>query len=281
MIRSKRLLRLTLTFVGLGLFAFAMVLIPVSAQNVTQGYKTDRPIQKGMIVSLDDKDGSKVHAIDPTNPAAMLGVVVASSDSPVSLSGPTGEQQVFVATYGQYEILVSTQNGAVNVGDYVTVSALTGVGMKASSTQQMVIGKAVAAFDGKQGVESTYNLTTSSGQKQIQLGRIKADISVAHNPMYSTEKPQENVPQVLSSAVKLVTDRPLSPSRIYAGLAVLLLTLFLAGGILYAGVRSGMVAIGRNPLAKHSIMRNLLQVTIMALIVFVIGLFAVYLLLRL
>lgn len=279
MIRPKRFLQQALTFVGLGLFVFGLIFIPASAQNVTQGYKTDQAIQKGMIVGLDERDGAKVNALTRTKAADMLGVVVASSDSPVSLSSPTGEQQVFVATYGQYDVLVSTQNGAIAVGDYITISALTGVGMKADNTQEMVVGKAVAAFDGRQHAESTHTLSTSSGQKQIQLGRIKVDISVAHNPLYATQK-AENVPKFLNDAVEMVTDRPISASRIYASLAILLLTLFVAGGILYAGVRSGMVAIGRNPLAKHSILRNLIQVTIMSLIVFVIGLFAVYLLLR-
>lgn len=278
MIRTERFLRRALALVGLGLFALALP-ASVSAQNVTQGYKTDQVIQKGMIVGLNENDGSKVYALTRASASSMLGVSVASSDAPVSLSSPTGEQQVFVATYGQYDVLVSTQNGAIAVGDYITISALTGVGMKADNTQELIVGKAVAAFDGKQNVESTSTLTTSSGQKQIQLGRIKVDISVAHNPIYSTEK-TENVPKFLSDAVSLVTDRPISASRIYASLAILLLTLFVAGGILYAGVRSGMVAIGRNPLAKHSILRNLVQVTIMSLIVFVIGLFAVYLLLR-
>lgn len=279
MIRSKRFLQRTLTFVGLGLFAFTLIYLPATAQNVTQGYKTDQVIQKGMIVGLDERDGAKVSALTRANAADMLGVVVASSDSPVSLSSPTGEQQVFVATYGQYDVLVSTQNGAVAAGDYITISALTGVGMKADNTQELIVGKAVAAFDGKQHVDSTYTLDTSGGQKRIQLGRVKVDISVAHNPIYAAEK-TENVPKFLSDAVGLVTDRPISASRIYASLAILLLTVFVAGSILYVGVRSGMVAIGRNPLAKHSILRNLVQVTIMSLIVFVIGLFAVYLLLR-
>lgn len=280
MIRSKRFLQRVLAAVGLGLFATGLFLAPAVAQNVTQGYKSDQPIQKGLIVALDSSDGSKVIPLTRTNAAAMLGVAVGSTDSPVSLSSPSGEQQVFVATYGQYDVLVSTQNGAIKAGDYITISALTGVGMRADNTQELIIGKAVAPFDGKQNVESRYDLSVSSGQRQVEIGRIRVDISVAHNPLYSTEQPTENVPKFLNDAVQLLTDRPVSAARIYASLAILVLTVFVAGGILYAGVRSGMVAIGRNPLAKHSILRNLIQVTIMSLIVFVIGLFAVYLLLR-
>lgn len=280
MIRFRCLKLWVLVFAGGGLAVYGTLFAGVGlAQNVTQGYRTDRPIQKGMIVGLEDKDGSKVQPLARDQAASMLGVTVAPSDSPVSLSSPDAAQQAFVATYGQYDVLVSTQNGQIQVGDFITTSALTGVGMKADNTQELIVGKAVTAFDGKQGVENVYTLNTSAGKKQVQLGRVKVDVGVAHNPLYAVQAP-DSVPTFLHNAVDLVTDRPVSASRIYAGLAILLLTLFLAGGILYAGVRSGMVAIGRNPLAKHSVWRNLIQVTLMALIIFVIGLFAVYLLLR-
>jgi len=51
--------------------------------------------------------------------------------------------------------------------------------------------------------------------------------------------------------------------------------------VLYGGIRSSIISIGRNPLAKKSIVRGLIQVITVGVIILVIGLFSVYLLLRL
>ena len=56
---------------------------------------------------------------------------------------------------------------------------------------------------------------------------------------------------------------------------------FIAATLLWSGVRSGMISIGRNPLSKHSIIQGLMQVIIVAVLIFIIGVFAVYLLLKL
>jgi hypothetical protein len=276
--KHKRIFQRFLLVSGLALFAL-FTARAAFAQNVTQGYKADQTLQQGMIVRLKPSDGSKVEALTQTDESDMLGVVVSSDDTPVSLSETNDSKQTFVATYGKYPVLVSNQNGPVKTGDLVTISSLGGVGMKANTTQEMVIGKALSGFDGTNNVVSSTTLDTSNGKQNVTLGRITVDISVAHNPQFATEK-VAGVPEVLGKVAKAITNRPVSAVRIYASLGVLMLSLVIAGSILYAGVRSGMTAVGRNPLAKHSIARNLIQVTLMSLIVFVIGVIAVYLLLR-
>jgi hypothetical protein len=61
----------------------------------------------------------------------------------------------------------------------------------------------------------------------------------------------------------------------------MVLTAIIAGSILYAGVRTSMIAIGRNPLAKGSVTRNLIQVVVTSVIILIIGIVAVYLILKL
>ena len=274
----KYIFEKTIFIVGLLLLA---VFIPkVMAQNVPQGYQSDLSIQKGMIVRLKAGDGSKVEPLKQAAQSNMLGVVVAATDAPVSLSRNTDLQQVYVANNGQYDVLVSDQNGAIKVADYISVSSLTGVGMKATAKDTVVLGKAVSAFDGKTNVDSTATLSGSLGDKKsVTLGRVRVDINVARNPLFVPDAPS-GVPQFLSKAAQVVTDRPVGAVRIYASLGVLAVVIVIAGIILYAGVRSGITAIGRNPLAKHSIVRNLITVVLIAMIIFVVGLLAVYLILR-
>lgn len=265
--------------VGLVLFVIFSASIAL-AQNVPQGYQSDEALQKGMIVRTKKVDSTKVEAITQQEAPDMLGVVVTSGDSPVSLSSPGVAQEVFVAITGRYDVLVSNQNGPIQPGDYVSVSSIKGIGMKAAGVQQLVVGKALEGFSGKNGdVEGRTSIKTSFGTKEVALGRVPIEVSVAHNPLYEKEA-TDGVPQFLNKAAEVVTDRPVSAVRIYAGLAVLVVSIFIAGGILYAGVRTGMIASGRNPLAKKSIVRNLIQIALMSLIVFVVGVFAVYLLLR-
>ena len=280
MFKHKR--RLSKILLLTALLALAIIPATVHAQGVTQSYTSDETIRRGMIVRLKDNDGTKIETLDQQHERDMLGVVVVQGDTPVALTTPGATSaQNFVATTGRFDVLVSSQNGPIKIGDFVTISALNGVGMKIDGNHQIVIGKALEAFDGKTNVDGRASLDRGLiGKQQVTLGVVQVDISVAHNPFY--EDPTiDGVPKFLSRAVHLITDKKVSAVRIYASLLIVMLCLAVAGVIIYSGVRNGMVAVGRNPLARKTIMRNLLQVVIVSLIVFTIGLIAVYLLLRL
>jgi hypothetical protein len=272
---KHKLLALLLSVAGISLLAVASV----AAQSVTQGYLSDQTLQNGMIVRLKPGDAKKIEALKQSNAADMFGIVVSNSAAPVSLSDPT-TQQTFVATFGKYNVLVSDQDGPINAGDFISVSAVDGVGMRASNDQQIVLGKAIGNFTGNGDAESKITVTDSTGAKHdINLKRIGVDISVAHNPNYSGDT-TAGVPHFLSKAVQLVTRKPVTALRLYAALGVLGLSIGVAGGVIYAGVRTGMTAVGRNPLAKKAITRNLIAVIMIAIVVVLIGCIAVYLLLK-
>jgi hypothetical protein len=54
----------------------------------------------------------------------------------------------------------------------------------------------------------------------------------------------------------------------------------VAGIMLYSGARSSLISVGRNPLSRSVIIKALGQVVVLSLIVFISGMFAVYLLLK-
>ncbi len=279
MLKRKRFLEYS--FLSLGLILFVVFVAKAVAQNVTQGYETDANLQQGTIVQIKTDDATKVIPLSQDAETNMLGVVVAANDAPVALSNNTTTKQVYVATYGQYDVLVSDQNGAIKAGDTVTVSALDGVGMKADASRQTVLGKAIESFDGHSNVQGTATLTTSSGKKTVDVGRIAVNINVAHNPAYKPVTQTDGVPKFLASIARVLTNKPVGAVRIYSGLIVFILTILIVGVVLYSGVRNGMTAIGRNPLAKKTITRNLIQVILISVIVALAGLIAVYLLLKL
>ncbi|QQS19970.1 hypothetical protein IPL85_00705 [Candidatus Saccharibacteria bacterium] len=259
-----------------------MLLAPalVHAQTVSQGYGVTGIVQKGMIVMLDPKDSRKVTALTNKTDKAMHGVVVSANDTVVSLGGDNSTNQVYVASNGKYEALVSTQNGSIKSGDIISISALDGIGMKADAGQNVILGKALGSFDGTKNVSGNAALATSSGNKQVSIGFVQIDIGISRNPLaVSVSGPP--VPSFLRKSGESIAGKPVSTVRLYISLAILLITIFMTGSLLYGGVRSSLVSIGRNPLAKKSILRGLIQVVVLGLIVFVIGLVAIYLLLKL
>ena len=115
----------------------------VRAQTITQGYdvETDVVIQKGMIVGLKKDDARKVESINNSQLDQLHGVVVGGTDASFVLA--EDKQKIYVASGGKFEVLVSDQNGAISQGDYISLSPITGIGMKADQYQAIVLGKAI------------------------------------------------------------------------------------------------------------------------------------------
>jgi len=248
---------------------------------VTKSYNADASVQIGMIVELKTKAPDTVVPLPNSDIKGMLGVVIPESNASIVLTPQNIQtQQVLVATSGRYEVLVSNQNGPVKVGDYVTISAISGVGMKAGDNELEVIGKAAGNFTGTANVIGQVKLTSTIGkQSTVALGRIPVDLNISHNPLF--QKTVDYVPGFMAKIAVSVAQHPVSVARIYLSMALLAVTAVIAGNVLYSGVRSGMIAVGRNPLSKKSIFRSLIQTVIAGLIIFVAGVFAVYLLLKL
>lgn len=251
---------------------------PLFAQAVTQGYGSDSILQRGMLVELKKGDTTKIEPVKQDTAEQMYGVVVDANDAPVTLS--SDGKKVFVATAGHYDVLVSTQNGEVKAGDYVTVSAIDGIGMKAGDKEPVVVGRALAGFDGKSNSISTTQVKTSDGgNKSVNIGRVQADITVAKNPLLKAEEP--NLPNALKKVSESIAGKPVNPVRVYVSLFVFLVSTLIASSLMYGGVRSAIISIGRNPLSKKSIVRGMIQIIITGLTVFISGIFGVYLLLKL
>ncbi|HVC36325.1 MAG TPA: hypothetical protein VNE40_02665 [Candidatus Dormibacteraeota bacterium] len=252
-----------------------------SASPVVQSYISNGNLQQGMIVRFLPTNRSEVETTTLDSVSQMIGVIVAPNQAALTLSNTnTNGQQVFVATSGRYLVLVSNQNGAISGGDYISISSLAGIGMKAAGSEGTIIGRAAAGFNGTSGVLGTAKLTDQKNHSvDLELGLIPVDIAVGANPLIS----QANglVPGPLARAAQLVTDKPVSAERIYLGIVVLLAGTLAATSVLYSGVRNSMLAIGRNPLARSTITRNLIQVILTSLTIFIIGLLGLYLLLKL
>jgi len=263
----------------------AVTLLPVSAASYgggsVQGYASGSILDTGTIVQLTGKDSKHIKIATQSELQNMFGVTVDRNQLPLALSNAELENETFVAVSGTYNVLVSTQGGPIVAGDYVTLSSVNGVAMKASTEQKTVFGRATGSFDGKNLVLGTTTLKDSTGQmnKTVTLGSIPVDVDIKHNPNIKSTKVK--VPELLERIGLAIAEKEVSPIRIYLSLAITVVSLIAAIAVLYGGVRSGVISIGRNPMSKKSIFRALIQVILTSLLILIIGLFAVYLLLKL
>ncbi|MBI1952304.1 DUF2190 family protein [Candidatus Saccharibacteria bacterium] len=248
-------------FVG-GIAGFA------SAEGIVRSFNAKTSIEAGQVVAIATTDSSSLELAPAKDPTRIYGVAVQQSTAPVTLQ--QSGQNIFVATSGVYPVLASTENGAIKTGDYLSMSSEDGIAARVKG-QVFVIGQATQNFDGKTG-------GLRSGKNGSVIGKVPVQLSPGESAALIKDSA---VPAPLRKIAEAIAGRPLSASRIYAALAVFIITAGVAFALLWTGVRNGMIAIGRNPLSKHSILQSLVQVITAAAVVFVGGLFGIYLLLRL
>lgn len=279
---SKKIFSRSFFILGTALFFIGSLMIAnayavANNQAVAQGYSASTSIQPGMIVSLNAKNPSQVVALSQSNIQAMLGVVISANSAAITLGQTNAHQQVFVTNYGQHDVLVSNQNGPIEVGQYITISDLAGVGMKADSSESLVLGQAAGSFNGTTNVEGTAVLKGSNGRKTtVAIGTIPVDISIAKNPLAQGPK---GLPTFLKNITKFATNKNVSATRVYVSLLILLAGVILTITIIYSAVKNGIISLGRNPLAKRAIGGSLFRLIIVAVIIFAISLGVAYLVL--
>ncbi len=287
-------------FAGVLLLAVAGCLTIVSAQSADsdtkdnkdarsleqtgltpQPFTSDVRLKAGTVVQVDEESSTKVISATQDKLEKAFGVIVTANNLPIAISTNVGANQVFVATNGSRQALVTNENGSIEAGDSLALSSLSGALMKATYKQRILFGKALASFDGKNNTIGTTTLKDTKGNahKQIGIGVIPVSIEIMKNP--ETKSTEANLPEKLQRIGQQIAEKPVSQIRIYISMAIVTITIIMALVLLYAGVRSAIVSIGRNPLSKKSILRGLLQVILTSVLVLIIGLFTVYLLLRL
>jgi hypothetical protein len=232
-----------------------------------------------MAVELSPKDQTTVIPLSVKDLRNMVGVVLPVNDAAIVLTPQTpSAQQVLVSAAGHYSLLVSNQNGPVKAGDYLSASSLPGIAMKAGSDQVQAVGRAAGNFNGNGSVGKVTLKTDQGRNTTVAIGHIPVDVQLAPNPAF--QKNGSGVAGFVTKTANAIANRPVSPTRAYLSTGVVLATLFIVGIMFYAGTRSGITAVGRNPLAQAAITRSLLQTIIVGLVIFGLGIVAAYIILK-
>ncbi|HSW92631.1 MAG TPA: hypothetical protein VLH14_01970, partial [Patescibacteria group bacterium] len=180
-----------------------------------------------------------------------------------------------VVVNGSTEALVSDMNGSVKAGDKITASPVSGIGMKSIQAAE-VVGTAQANLDSVTLV--TQKVSGTDGQEQtVKVGLLPVAVNVTY---YSAATQQgivaAFVPPFLQALANGIAGRQVSPLRVLLAAIALLLGFGAVSIMLYTSIRSGVISIGRNPLAQGALRKSLVDVVVAAIGLLVITTVIVY-----
>ena len=272
--RTTRCIKLLVAGVWILLLVFSLAPVGAASANISHSYKSQATITPGSLVSLDSKVPDNVQAATTSNGQQLLGIAVAPNDSLLAVDA--SNDLVQVATSGTANVLVSTLNGAINVGDQVSVSPFSGVGMKAIPGSR-VIGLAQTSFNTNPSGAISQPIMDKTGKtSQLQIGYVRLSIAIG---TASTQGSDANL-NSLQKLAKSYTGHMVSTLRIVVSVAVAVVALTALITLIYASIYGSIISIGRNPLAKYAIFRSLTSVVGMAVLTAVIAGGTIFLLLR-
>lgn len=240
---------------------------------ISQNFTTQsNNISQGALVSLVANSSNQVAPANTTNEAKLVGV---DASKPLLELSSTGSNSIHVVVNGSTDALVSNMNGAVNAGDKITASPVSGIGMKASVSSE-IVGIAQDSLNAVSTVQKAVQ-TTNGKSQTIIVGLLPISVNVSY---YSSASSQGTVsafvPNFLQTVANAISGKQVSPLRVLIGAVSLLLGFISVTVILYASIRNGFLSIGRNPLAQKALRRGLVDVIMAGIGILVITVSIVY-----
>lgn len=256
--------------------AIGVMLLYGTVLAETRGYRTQDPsIENGMVVAakevavLDGTTTTYVEKSSTSRADRTIGIVVDQQVGPVTSSEPGST--VYVATNGAAIAYVSSVNGEVKKGDLLVASPIEGVLMRSTLGTSGVIGIAMQDFPADSNAE-TVQLQTINGKSaetRVAMLQVNMDTKTTKNSANASKS-------ILQRIGEALVRREVTPTQAFIATVIFVLLLIVVGGIIYAAVSSSIISLGRNPFARKTILRSLLQVTILVAVVLAVGLGAIY-----
>ncbi len=216
----------------------------------------DSSVEEGSILSY--VDGEYILSIEAYD-NNIFGIV--SHNPALYLEDRNLETYVLVGSKGEMDVRVSTKNGEITKGDYLTSSEIPGVAQKADKSGR-VLGIALDDY-------------SSSDPNEIGLIVTYVDIK-AH---LKQESLTENLLTVISDGLSSAFLTPLASLRYIMALIVTAITFAIAFLSFSRLTSRGVEALGRNPLAGSSIKSVIIFNFILTFIIIASGLAIAYLIL--
>lgn len=245
---------------------FLAICILFSITGTGHAQQSASTVAKGLPLEIETDDGDMICLIEnklvkcslPYS-SEIVGVV---SKNPAAMLEFSNEADIqAVSSDGIARVRVNTANGAIAEGDLITSSQTAGVGQKATENGY-VLGFAMENYD---------------SADPTSVSTIIVGINI--HPAAGFSNARSNLLQILRRGVTAPIFEPLASLRYL--LAALIILVSFSLGFLYFGrvSRSGIEAIGRNPMAARTIQFSILMHIVVTTIIVLVGLFISYLIL--
>ncbi len=254
--------KLSIIFFLLSLISYLLFLPMVYAADVSEGIAsyiqiTTKNVKDGSIISSKNKGYATSNI--PYDPG-IFGVV--NQNNAASFRNNDLKDALPVISTGKAYVLVSTQNGPIEKGDYITSSFTAGVGQKADRNGY-VLGIALSEYKNKD---------------TKAIGTIPLAVHIIYNAAIDTNL-SNNILSNFKQAASAPFLTPLTSLR-YLLAAFVTIASFVLGFISFGRVaRTGVEALGRNPLAARLIQLGVLFNTALTVGIIIVGLVIAYLIL--
>ncbi len=216
----------------------------------------DTNVQNGDVICLD-QDGYKLCKTEYDS--SMYGIVNNNPIAAIEVDN-TNNKQILISR-GETNVRVSSVNGNIKKGDFLTSSKTPGVAELALKTGY-IIGTAIEDY---------------SASDKNAVGIIKTSLSI--HPRTNVSTARQNIIEVLRSGLSGLGVDPISALR-YLLASAMVLTSFAIGFIYFGRIaKSGVEAIGRNPLAGIRIQTSVIINVAILLGILATGLGVAYLIL--
>jgi F0F1-type ATP synthase membrane subunit c/vacuolar-type H+-ATPase subunit K len=250
-----------------------IALILITIMYFVKGYQVDAQISSsGVALSINVKQGQDVKdaniicsqeggygLCNKAYDTEIFGVI--TNNPSVALEYEDKTNVALVLTTGSAVVKVTAKNGVIKKGNLITTSDTPGVGQLANKNG-FVLGTALEDFQ-----PANTNDT----------GEINVAINI--HPAAGLAGPRGELLTVLRQGMSATLFEPLDSLRYLLAAAILLLSFIL--GFAYFGrvSRTGVEAIGRNPLASRMIQTTIILHVLITIVIILIGFGMAYLIL--
>ncbi len=242
-----------------------------SVATLSYGFPTeDNEIIPGMAVaSMVKSEGETPYVERASNENMDNYVGIATAITPATDTGPA---QVFVTQTGQAEVYATSLSGEIKKGDYVVLSPLRGMLMRAPPEPSVVLGNAITDFSVESGQE--IDVTTDTGEtRTVTVNKMLVNLNFPTVTL--SNKPSFLLVQLTSDII----GREVSLGRVIMVAVLLIFLLIVEGAIIYGAIHSSIISLGRNPLSKQTVYKELINVSLLVLLVLAAGFGVTYLIL--
>lgn len=237
----------------------------VIASTVGEEFAVFNAFQEGFIVSINPNSVDGVELASLSTGQYSLGITNESADNVITYTKENGT--ISVALSGEVLVYVTDANGEVKKGDFIGVSWLEGVGMRALDNQeQKLLGVALEDFNSAT-AQPYGEIETSDGNKDVSVGTVKVRLFDKEGSVDATLSNLSG----LESFANSLAGKSVDPLRVLAGSLIFIMGTALAGFFAYSSIKGSFISVGRNPMASASIYRNLIQVSMISVAALVIG----------